>query len=143
MCSLFRPRHLCLAASTFLLAALHGPTAAAGTQDVPDPGVLTAVAAQPASVKGEFVLISVGDLINARPVPERPDPALAGLIDIVRAGDTAIGNQEGIFFDLDTFRGRKVTRRTTTIRDITFAYDTVLGAIEVFDGKNKSSAVFV
>ncbi|WP_374598056.1 CapA family protein [Sphingosinicella sp.] len=105
MSSLFSPRHLCLAASTFLLAALHGPAADAGTQDIPDPGVLTAVAAKPASVKGEFVLISVGDLINARPVVPNPHSELARLIDIVKAGDVAIGNQEGIFFDLDTFKG--------------------------------------
>jgi poly-gamma-glutamate synthesis protein (capsule biosynthesis protein) len=56
-------------------------------------------------MRGSFTLVSVGDLINARPIVDDPDPAVRRLIDVLKDGDVAIGNQESIFFDLNTFNG--------------------------------------
>jgi poly-gamma-glutamate synthesis protein (capsule biosynthesis protein) len=34
-----------------------------------------------------------------------PEPAFQSVVEIIKSGDVAIGNQEGVFFDLETFRG--------------------------------------
>ena len=65
----------------------------------------TSVLAQPPSVNGVFTLVSLGDLLYAAPVADDPHPEFRKVLDIVRGGDVAVGNVEGVFFDLATFKG--------------------------------------
>jgi len=51
---------------------------------------------------GDFTLVSLGDIIQAHPVSE--DSEARPLFDLVRMGDAAIANQEGVFFDLSATR---------------------------------------
>ncbi|MEO9133183.1 MAG: CapA family protein [Sphingomonas sp.] len=60
---------------------------------------------KPASVKGHFTVISLGDLLYTAPQNENGDPDMQKVLEIVRAGDVAIANQEGMAFDLKTFTG--------------------------------------
>lgn len=61
---------------------------------------------KPASVKGAFSLVTLGDLLYSHPMAERADTAFQRVVDLVRKGDVTIGNQEGVFFDLKTFKGQ-------------------------------------
>lgn len=72
---------------------------------VPNPKSIASGAPKPASIKGTFTLVSVGDLLYSRPVSGNPDGELRKVLDIVKAADVAIGNQEGVFFDLKNFGG--------------------------------------
>ena len=54
---------------------------------------------KPASLRGKFSLVSVGDLMLARPAAQVADPEFQKVLDLVRGGDAAIGNQEGVAFD--------------------------------------------
>jgi poly-gamma-glutamate capsule biosynthesis protein CapA/YwtB (metallophosphatase superfamily)/predicted metalloprotease with PDZ domain len=60
---------------------------------------------EPASLKGAFSLVTIGDLLYSHPMVGHPAPDFQKVVEIVRAGDVAIGNQEGVFFDLETFTG--------------------------------------
>jgi poly-gamma-glutamate synthesis protein (capsule biosynthesis protein) len=60
---------------------------------------------RPASVKGRFTIISVGDLLYTAPQNGNGDPDMQKVLEIVRSGDVAIANQEGMAFDLKTFTG--------------------------------------
>jgi poly-gamma-glutamate synthesis protein (capsule biosynthesis protein) len=59
---------------------------------------------KPASLKGKFSLVSVGDLMLGRPATQSTDPDFQKVLDMVRAGDAAIGNQEGVALDLSTLK---------------------------------------
>lgn len=61
---------------------------------------------KPASIKGAFSLVTLGDLLYSHPMADRADSAFQRVIEIVRMGDVTIGNQEGVFFDLKTFKGQ-------------------------------------
>jgi poly-gamma-glutamate capsule biosynthesis protein CapA/YwtB (metallophosphatase superfamily) len=89
------------------LAALPVIAAAqsAAAHNPPDPKTLKAGPVKPASVKGGFTLVSVGDLLYSSPVADNPHPEFQKVLQIVRGGDVAIGNVEGVFFDLATFKG--------------------------------------
>src|SRR5215471_12039233 len=94
------------AAALLCLGCLAVEAAAGSSQPtIPDPRTLTLAPPKYASTAGEFTIASVGDLIYARPVAANPGPELQKLFDVVRAADVAIGNEEGTFFDLKTFRG--------------------------------------
>jgi poly-gamma-glutamate synthesis protein (capsule biosynthesis protein) len=80
-----------------LLAAAPGPALA---QPPSDPSVFLAAPPKPASVKGKFSVVSVGDVMLARPQAGADDPELKKVLDMIRAGDVAIGNQEGPALDL-------------------------------------------
>jgi poly-gamma-glutamate capsule biosynthesis protein CapA/YwtB (metallophosphatase superfamily) len=54
---------------------------------------------KPASVKGRFSVVSVGDLMLARPANGIADPEFQKVLEMIRAADVAIGNQEGPAFD--------------------------------------------
>jgi poly-gamma-glutamate capsule biosynthesis protein CapA/YwtB (metallophosphatase superfamily) len=54
---------------------------------------------KPASVKGRFSVASVGDLMLARPASGIADPEFQKVLEMIRAADVAIGNQEGPAFD--------------------------------------------
>ncbi len=60
---------------------------------------------KPSTLKGRFTLVSLGDLLYSHPFANSPDPALQKVLALVRSGDVAIANREGMFFDLKTFKG--------------------------------------
>lgn len=61
---------------------------------------------KPASIKGPFSLVAIGDLLNSRPTADNPDVPFQKALAIVRGGDVAIGNREGVILDLPTFKGQ-------------------------------------
>jgi poly-gamma-glutamate capsule biosynthesis protein CapA/YwtB (metallophosphatase superfamily) len=97
-----------VALAALSLASFGGAAALAQSGRVanpPDPKSQTSTPPKPASVKGEFTLVSVGDLLYARPVADDSNPAFQKVLSILRGGDVAIGNVEGVFFDPATFKG--------------------------------------
>ncbi|WP_343699018.1 CapA family protein [Caulobacter sp.] len=62
--------------------------------------------ARPSSIKGPFSLVAIGDLLNSRPTADNPDPQYQKALAIVRGGDVAIGNREGVILDLPSFKGQ-------------------------------------
>lgn len=95
--------HLTLATLALLLM---GPCGAGPERwKIPDPDDALSLPARPASIKGEFSVVSVGDLIHSDAIAQTPDPDLLDVLTIIRRGDVAIGNQEGVFFEASTFTG--------------------------------------
>jgi poly-gamma-glutamate synthesis protein (capsule biosynthesis protein) len=89
--------------ASVLAAALLAGTSALAQPSGPlpsDPSVFLAAPPKPASVKGKFSVVSVGDLMLARPQAGADDADLKEVLDMIRAGDVAIGNQEGPALDL-------------------------------------------
>ncbi len=62
--------------------------------------------AKPASIKGAFTLVGIGDLLYSHPMANSADSDFQKVVDLIRRGDVTIGNQEGVFFDLKTFKGQ-------------------------------------
>jgi poly-gamma-glutamate synthesis protein (capsule biosynthesis protein) len=60
---------------------------------------------RPASVKGHFTLVTIGDLLYSHPFANSADAELQKVLTLVRSGDATIGNREGMFFDLKGFKG--------------------------------------
>ncbi len=88
--------------------------AAAGAQGVPaaqapmpskDPSEFLREPPKPSSVKGDFTLVAIGDMLYSHPYAGTTDPELRKVLDIVRSGDVTVTNQEGVFIDLKTFKG--------------------------------------
>lgn len=61
---------------------------------------------KPASVQGPFKLVAIGDLLYSHPMANSPDREFQKVVELLRLGDVTIGNQEGVFFDLDKFQGQ-------------------------------------
>ncbi|QKR99602.1 CapA family protein [Sphingomonas sp. CL5.1] len=76
-----------------------------GTPLPSDPAIYLKTPPKPANVQGSFTVVSLGDLLYNAPQADNGDPDMARVLDIVRAGDVAIANQEGMAFDLATFAG--------------------------------------
>jgi poly-gamma-glutamate synthesis protein (capsule biosynthesis protein) len=91
-----------LAALLLLLAAGASAQAAAAPDD---PQQFLQGPPKPASVRGKFSVASVGDLLLARPQSQTADPDLQKVLTLLRSADVAIANQEGMAFDLKTYRG--------------------------------------
>ncbi len=86
-----------------LLAALMLGAAAPALAEPPrDPAAFLVAPPKPASVRGRFSVVSVGDVMLARPQAATADPDLRKVLDAIAAGDVAIGNQEGPALDLKT-----------------------------------------
>ncbi|MES2095668.1 MAG: hypothetical protein V4459_02815 [Pseudomonadota bacterium] len=83
------------------LSAQVGPSAPAPSNDPQD--FLTAPR-KPATVKGSFTLMSIGDLLNSHPMAEYADPAFQNVVALIRSGDVTIGNRAGVLFDLTGFK---------------------------------------
>ena len=60
---------------------------------------------KPASVKGAFTLVTIGDLLYSHPMADSPDPEFHKVVELIKRGDVTIGNQEGVWIDLKTFKG--------------------------------------
>ena len=61
---------------------------------------------KPVSIKGAFTLVGIGDLLYSHPMANSPDGEFQKVVELIRHGDVTIGNQEGVFFDLKTFKGQ-------------------------------------
>ena len=61
---------------------------------------------KPASIKGAFTLVGIGDLLYSHPMANSPDREFQKVVELIQRGDVTIGNQEGVFFDLKTFKGQ-------------------------------------
>jgi poly-gamma-glutamate capsule biosynthesis protein CapA/YwtB (metallophosphatase superfamily) len=61
---------------------------------------------KPASIKGAFTLVGIGDLLYSHPMANSPDREFQKVVALIQRGDLTIGNQEGVFFDLKTFKGQ-------------------------------------
>src|SRR5579863_10546454 len=61
---------------------------------------------KPASIKGAFTLVGIGDLLYSPPMADNPDREFQKVVELIRRGDVTIGNQEGVFFDLKAFHGQ-------------------------------------
>ncbi|HWE47054.1 MAG TPA: CapA family protein [Caulobacteraceae bacterium] len=59
----------------------------------------------PATIKGRFKLVTIGELLYSHPMANSPDPAFQAVAKLVRDGDVAIAEQEGPFLDLAHFTG--------------------------------------
>jgi len=55
---------------------------------------------KPASLKGRFSLVTIGDLLYSHPMAERADPELQKVIGLIRSGDVTIANREGPTLDI-------------------------------------------
>lgn len=102
-----RHRLLAAAALTLVLAAGAAQAQAPAAPPKPsnDPSEFLRAPPKPASLKGEFSLVLLGDLLYSRPMAERPDPELQKVISLIRSGDVTIANRESPTFDLKTFQG--------------------------------------
>jgi poly-gamma-glutamate synthesis protein (capsule biosynthesis protein) len=60
---------------------------------------------KPASIKGPFSLVAIGDLLYSHPMANSPDAEFQKVVELTKRGDVTISNQEGVFFDLKTFKG--------------------------------------
>ncbi|HEY0594946.1 CapA family protein [Sphingopyxis sp.] len=60
---------------------------------------------KPPSIKGDFTLVAIGDMLYSHPMAHSADPKLQEVITKVRDADFAVSNQEGVFIDLETFDG--------------------------------------
>ena len=70
-----------------------------------DPEVFLREPPKPLSVKGDFTLVAVGDMLYSHPEVNSPDQKLQKVFDLVRSADVSVSNQEGVFMDLHTFKG--------------------------------------
>ncbi len=61
--------------------------------------------AKPASIRGTFSLVTLGDLLYDKPMAQSTDTAFQRVVSLIKRGDVTIGNQEGVAFDLKTFTG--------------------------------------
>ena len=61
---------------------------------------------KPASIKGTFTLVGIGDLLYSHPMANSPDREFQKVVELIQRGDVTIANQEGVFFDLETFKGQ-------------------------------------
>ncbi len=57
------------------------------------------------SMRGEFTLASVGDLMIRRPASRLADPEVQAVLNLVRDADLAVGNMEGELADQKEFDG--------------------------------------
>lgn len=61
---------------------------------------------KPASIKGAFTLVGIGDLLYSHPMANSADGEFQKVVALIQRGDVTIGNQEGVFFHLETFKGQ-------------------------------------
>lgn len=57
------------------------------------------------TLRGDFRLVSIGDLLYSHPMADNPNPEFQKVVALIRDGDVTIGNQEGVFLDIEKFTG--------------------------------------
>ena len=70
-----------------------------------NPDEFLAEPAKPSSIKGDFTLVAIGDMLYSHPFADSADPKLQAVLQKVREADFAVSNQEGVFIDLKSFDG--------------------------------------
>jgi poly-gamma-glutamate capsule biosynthesis protein CapA/YwtB (metallophosphatase superfamily) len=89
-----------------LLLFISGQAVAQGSRPSNEPSDFLRAPPKPASVKGHFRLVTLGDLLYSHPFAHRADPELQKVFELIRSGDVTIANREGVFFDLKAFKGQ-------------------------------------
>ena len=99
-------RHVLAAgiAATALLCAA-APAGAQAQRPSDEPQDFLRDPPKPTSIRDHFVLVTIGDLLYSHPSADKADPELQKVLKIVRSGDLAIANREGMFFDFTAFKG--------------------------------------
>ncbi len=104
-------------AALLALALVSTPVTPVAAQQIPptaqtapqrpsnDPRDYLTAPPRPSSLKGAFSLVSIGDLLYSRPMVNHPNADFQRVVDLIRTGDVTIGNQEGVFIDLNGFKG--------------------------------------
>jgi poly-gamma-glutamate synthesis protein (capsule biosynthesis protein) len=87
-------------------AAVCGPALAQASPLSKEPEDYLKAPPKPSSIKGPFSLVAIGDLLNSRPTADNLDVSFQKALEIVRGGDVAIANREGVILDLPTFKGQ-------------------------------------
>ncbi|QNA83171.1 CapA family protein [Sphingomonas sp. So64.6b] len=95
------PLALALAATAVITPAAR----AQASEPSKDPGEFLNTSPKPMTIKAPFSVVSVGDVLYAHPLAAVDDPEFRKVLALLRSGDVAIANQEGVFIDLATFRG--------------------------------------
>ncbi|HEV7136877.1 MAG TPA: CapA family protein [Steroidobacteraceae bacterium] len=93
----------CLGAT--LLGVIGAALAQSASGPSDDPQQFLRTPPRPASIRGDFRLVAIGDLLYSYPLAQSTDPKLRQVIQLLRGGDLTIGNREGVCFDLNTFKG--------------------------------------
>ena len=88
------------------LMCVVGPALAQTPGPSRSPGDFLRDPPKPASIKGTFTLVGIGDLLYSHPMANSPDREFQKVVELIQRGDVTIGNQEGVFFDLETFKGQ-------------------------------------
>ena len=92
------------AASMAFSAAAQGPPPPTPAP-LPDTAALLSAPPRPASVKGRFEVVTLGDWMSSQPVSGSTHPEFRKVADLVKAGDVAVTNQEMMFLAPATFGG--------------------------------------
>src|SRR6185437_7160292 len=93
----------CLGATLLGVFGAAGAQPPSGPSD--DPQQFLRTPPQPASIRGDFRLVAIGDLLYSYPLAQSTDPKLQQVFRLLRGSDLTIGNREGVCFDLNTFNG--------------------------------------
>jgi poly-gamma-glutamate synthesis protein (capsule biosynthesis protein) len=93
----------CLGAT--LLGVIGAALAQSASGPSDDPQQFLHTPPRPASIRGDFRLVAIGDLLYSYPLAQSTDLKLRQVIQLLRGGDLTIGNREGVCFDLNTFKG--------------------------------------
>ena len=89
-----------------LLLFISGQAVAQGSRPSNEPSDFLRAPPKPASARGHFRLVTLGDLLYSHPFAHRADPELQKVFELIRGGDVTIANREGVFFDLKSFKGQ-------------------------------------
>lgn len=100
-----RAAAITLAAMHLMALPLHAQGAAQLRRPSNDPEEFLRDSPKPPSMKGDFTLVVIGDMLYSHPLADSPDKELQQVIEIVRSGDFAVSNQEGVFLDVEAFQG--------------------------------------
>jgi poly-gamma-glutamate synthesis protein (capsule biosynthesis protein) len=105
MTNRYRGLAACLTIAVLLLGSPVHAQDAQQTRPSDNPDEFLRDPPKPTSIRGDFTLVAIGDMLYSHPRVNSPDQKLQQVIDIVRSADVAVSNQEGVFLDLKTFRG--------------------------------------
>lgn len=131
---------LSVAAAALATAALAQP---AGPDRPPPPNPADELTAprKASTLKGPFRLISIGDLLYSHPMANHPNPEFQKVVSLIRDGDVTIGNQEGVFLDIENFKG-EAYGTTQLWGEATLAADMRAMGVDIVSTANNHSTDF-
>lgn len=99
-----------LFAATALTAASLGAALAQSAPNLPprpsnEPQDFLKAPRKASTLKGDFSLTAIGDLLYSRPMVDSTDQEFQKVAALIKKADVTISNQEGVFIDLSTFKG--------------------------------------